>query len=120
MNFLNFSYADAPYCYTGSHTCICHTHTASVHPCHQLWFVALCCIVTTFATLSRSTFNRKKNDKKSLLVNSLVFVSCSVVVFLMLTGRMLHSLYPLLLLLLLLKCSHKALSMINAPTLSSF
>lgn len=32
MNFLNFSYADAPYCYTNSHTCIYHTHTASVHP----------------------------------------------------------------------------------------
>lgn len=37
LNFLNFSYADAPV----TLTYICHMHTTSVHLYHQLWVVAL-------------------------------------------------------------------------------
>lgn len=88
LNFLNFSYADAPYCYTNSHSCIHHMHTASVHLCHQLWSVALCCIVMMFATLGRNDFNRKPT-KKITLVNSLSCLFHVLLLCLMLTGRML-------------------------------
>lgn len=92
LNFLNFSYADAPYCYTDSHTCIYHMHTTSVHPYHQLWFVALCCIVMMFATLRRNNFNRKNkhtHKKKLTLVNSLLCLFHVLLLCLLLTGGML-------------------------------
>lgn len=74
-NFLNFSYAVVP-TVTNSHSCICHT--TSVHRYHQLWGVALCCIVMMFATLKRNRLTRK--TKKSF-VNSLLCLFLVLLLF---------------------------------------
>lgn len=112
-NFLNFSYAVVP-TVTNSHSCICHT--TSVHRYHQLWGVALCCIVMMFATLKRNRLTRK--TKKSF-VNSLLCLFLVLLLFVADWGDAVKT-YSLISLLLLLKCSLKEILLVNFSPLSHF